>query len=111
MVKLAGNTIYVTQGDTLDLQINIYDQSGEAYTPDAGDVIRFALKKNYLDLNPLIAKTIDNDTLRLRLESEETKVLKASINPYVYDIEITMEDGTVDTFIDRQKFYVTEEVH
>jgi hypothetical protein len=46
----------------------------------------------------------------LRLESEETKLLRAGGEPYVYDIEITMEDGTVDTFIDRGKFIVTEEV-
>lgn len=29
---------------------------------------------------------------------------------YVYDIQVTMEDGTVDTFIDRARFIVTEEV-
>jgi hypothetical protein len=46
----------------------------------------------------------------LRLEAEETKLLTAGWVPYVYDIQITMEDGTVDTFIDRAKLIVTEEV-
>ncbi len=55
-------------------------------------------------------KIIPHDSMNLRLESEETKLLKAGGLPYVYDIEITMADGTVDTFIERAKFVVTEEV-
>ena len=48
--------------------------------------------------------------MNLRLEAEETKALQAGGAPYVYDIQITMEGGTVCTFIDRAKFTVTEEV-
>jgi hypothetical protein len=111
MMKLNGNTIYLTQGDTLDLQVNILDQDGEPYSPSPEDSIRFALKKNYADDEPLILKEIPSETLRLRLESEQTKLLPVSKTPYVYDIEITLSDGTVDTFIDRQKLYITEEVY
>lgn len=111
MVRLSGNTIYCTQGDTLDLQINITDQDGEPYIPEQNDLIRFAMKGNYRDAEPLIVKIIPNDTLRLRLESDETKRLKPRDVPYVYDVEITMDDGTVDTFIERQKLYITEEVY
>ena len=111
MIKLTGNTIFLTQGDTLDLQLNILDSEGEPYIPSEGDVVRFAIKKRYSDVEPIIVKTIPNDTLRLRLESNETELLTASSTPYVYDIEIKMADGTVDTFIDREKFYVTEEVY
>ena len=45
------------------------------------------------------------DTLEVLVE-----LLQSGGVPYVYDIEITMADGTVDTFIDRAKFIVTEEV-
>ena len=110
MLKLQGNTIYITKGDTLDLTVNILDQDGEAYTPDPNDVIRFALKKKYTDPEPLILQTIPSGTLRLRVESDVTETLEVSKTPYVYDIQITMVDGTVDTFIDCQKLYVTEEV-
>ncbi len=40
---------------------------------------------------------IPNDTLILRLESEDTAELP--FGRYNYDIQLRMEDGTVDTFI------------
>lgn len=111
MLKLANNTIYITKGDTLDLQVQIKDQSGDEYTPSENDSIRFALKRKYSDPEPLILKIIPISTMRLRIESDETKQLEVRATPYVYDIEITFEDGTVDTFIDCEKLYVTEEVY
>ena len=111
MIRLSGNTIYLTKGDTLELQVNVLNKDGTSYLPSEGDVIRFAVKRKYSDTKPVLVKVIPNDTLRLRLEAEETQILDASSTPYVYDIEIKMVDGTVDTFIDRQKLYVTEEVY
>lgn len=110
MIKLKGNTIYLTKGDTLDLKVNILDREGNEFVPGEGDSFRFALKKDYSDEEPLIVKDIPASTLRLRLESAETKILEVSTRPYVYDIQATLSDGTVDTFIDRQKLYITEEV-
>lgn len=110
MIKLKGNTIYLTKGDTLDLKVNILDREGNEFVPGEGDSFRFALKKDYSDEEPLIVKDIPASTLRLRLESTETKILEVSTRPYVYDIQATLSDGTVDTFIDRQKLYITEEV-
>ena len=110
MVSIKGSTITITKGDTLDLKVEITCLDGSSYRPKAGDVIRFALKQRYSDRKPLLVKVIPNATLNLRLESEETKLLKAGGSPYVYDIQITMEDGTVDTFIDRGRLTVTEEV-
>ena len=110
MLKLSGNTIYVTKGDTVDLSINITNKDGEPYEPNPDDSIRFALKKKYTDENTLIFKEISVNDLRLRIESQETKELSVRDSPYVYDIQLTMPDGTVDTFIDREKMYITEEV-
>lgn len=114
ILVINGNTITLTKGDTLDVEVQILRQTGEdeyeEYTPVEGDSIRFALKSKYTDPEPLILKDIPIQSMRLRLESDETKTLKPGKVPYVYDIQLTMLDGTVDTFIDRQKFYVTEEV-
>jgi len=104
MYTIENNNISLTRGDTLIVQINI-KQDGSDYIPDSGDIIYFALKHNtmdskrerYLDKEPLILKMIPNDTLILRLESVETKNL--AFGRYVYEIELTKEDGTVDTFI------------
>ena len=110
MVNINGNHITITKGDTLDALLEITHLDGSPYRPKAGDVIRFALKQRYTDQEPLLTKEIPNATLNLRLEADETKLLKAGGPPYVYDVQITMEDGTVDTFIDRGRFTVTEEV-
>ena len=110
MVNIRGSTITITKGDTLDLKVEILLPDGSEYPVQPGDVIRFAVKRRYTDREPLLVKVIPRTSMNLRLESEETKLLKAGGVPYVYDIQITMEDGTIDTFIDKAKLFVTEEV-
>ena len=110
MVNINGNNITITRGDTLEAVLEILCADGKPYEVRAGDVIRFALKQKYTDREPILLKVIPHDTLLLRLEAAETKLLTAGWAPYVYDIQLTMEDGTVDTFIDRAEFIVTEEV-
>ena len=107
--KIKGTTIIMTRGDTLRCKINITTQDGSAYIPVDGDVIRFAAKKKYSDEAPAIIKDIPWDTLELRLDPEDTKHLEQP-GDYVYDIQITLNDGTVDTFIERAKLKITEEV-
>lgn len=111
MVKIEDNTIKITRGDTLETEIRIEQESGKDFVPSEGDKIRFALKSAYSDITPIIIKDIDNETLILRLDAEETKKLPARRKPYVYDIELTTAEGYVDTFIERGEFYVTEEVY
>ena len=110
MVKISGTTITITRGDTLEAVLEILCADGQPYHVQAGDVIRFALKQRYKDRDPIILKEIPHDTMLLQLAAEDTKLLRAGGAPYVYDIQLTMADGTVDTFIDRAKFVVTEEV-
>lgn len=116
MVRISGTTITMTRGDTLcvDIEMTLGD---EPYTPASGDVIRFALKtplmtvgrREFVDREPLILKTIPTDSCQLVLQPEDTKPF--DFGKYVYDIEITMEDGTVDTFISESDFIIAPEVH
>lgn len=110
MVSIKDNVITLTRGDTLETTVSVSLQSGEPYVPAEGDRIRFALKGTYRDPEPIITKAIPNDTMILRLEAEDTKQLTARRTPYVYDVELTTPDGTVDTFIANGSFYVLEEV-
>lgn len=113
--SILGNSITLTRGDTLRIGVTIY-KDGEIYEPEDGDVIRFSLKHNklkpdrsdYVDAEPLITKIIPNDTMVLTIEPEDTKGL--AFMPYVYDVQITFNDGTVDTFIPPSLFTITEEV-
>ena len=110
MVRINDTTITMTRGDTLEVLVELFQPDGSVYPVQPGDRIRFALKQSYSDREPLLLKEIPHDSMVLRLEADETRRLQAGGVPYVYDIEITMADGTVDTFIDRAKFIVTEEV-
>ena len=109
MVKIRNNKISITRGDTLETKVSIEMDNGEDYIPSEEDQIRFALKQDYDDEEPLIVKVIPYDTLILRLEAAETKELE--VGRYVYDIELTTPDGFVDTFIDKQSLTITEEVY
>lgn len=111
------NTIELTRGDTAKIQIGIM-QGEEAYEMQTGDVVRFAVKRREFigttyrelkDEEPLILIEIPNDTLVLTILPEHTKDLK--FGTYLYDVELTMADGTVDTFIADQRFELTTEVH
>lgn len=108
MLKIDETSIYLTRGDSAAIQIHLEDKSGNPYVPVEGDEIRFALKRNYEDFRCLIQKSIPTDTLLLNLTSLETK--KLDFGKYYYDIQLSRLDGTVDTFIDRAVFTITEEV-
>lgn len=108
MFSVSNNEIKLIRGDTLRLKVDIKND-GEEYVPDNRDVIRFAMKRSIDDADPLILKTIPNDTLILALDPQDTKEL--SFGKYVYDVEITMADGTVDTFIPPSSFYIAKEVY
>lgn len=116
MVEIDGTTITMTRGDTLCVNVEM-TLDGIVYVPSANDSIRFALKTpkmtggraEYKDQAPLILKPIPIDTCQLVLQPSDTKQLP--FGQYVYDIEITMEDGTVDTFISESNFILAPEVH
>lgn len=101
--------IKLTRGDSAYSVVGMVAKKSKVpYVPQSGDVIRFALKKDYEDETVLIRKVIPNDTLLLHIEPSDTEDLP--FGDYVYDIEITKANGDVDTFIDRKIFKITEEV-
>lgn len=109
-VSISGTTIKMTRGDTLRAILTLKDEEGNTYVPVVGDSLRFAMKRNYNESTPILIKSIPIDTLELWIEPDDTKNLPQP-SSYVYDIEITYANGDVDTFIDKAKFQLTEEVH
>lgn len=103
-----GTTISLTRGDSLILDISI-TRNDEPYVPVAGDSIRFALKHQIADDDPVILKDCNMETMQLTLDPSDTKEL--SFGSYRYDIELTTVDGYVDTFIGPATFRITEEVY
>ena len=99
--------IRLTKGDTFVAQVEAYSKATkQKYIPVAGDTIRFALKKCPNDETCLIYKDIPYDTMILRIESDDTKSL--ALAPYWYDIQLTYENGDVDTFIQGYLTLMTE---
>lgn len=101
-----GTKITMTRGDTVRIQVAI-DIDGEEYTPQEGDVVRFAAKKAWTDEEPCILITIPNDTLILTIEPNDTKELE--FGAYNYDLQITFANGDVATFVTKAKLKIEEE--
>lgn len=108
-VKIQGTTIVATRGDTIKVFVPMKYEDGTPYVPALGDSVRFAIKKNYDDVEPIFVKKIPTDTLLLHIKPEDTKDLPQP-STYVYDIQLTYANGDVDTFIDKAKLKLTEEV-
>lgn len=109
MQNVVGTTIYLTRGDTFRTRVGMKQRgSDEEYEPVTGDVIRFKVKRNYSDAQPIISKVISNDTQILTLAPSDTKPL--DFGNYVYDIELTKANGDVDTFIAGASLVITKEV-
>lgn len=108
MFSVKNNKITITRGDTGRVKITLYNDLGEEYTPEENDVIRFAAKKNYSDEEPAIFIVIPNDTLTLEITPEDTKSLE--FGNYVYDLQITFADGSVNTFVTKASLRIEEEV-
>ena len=108
MVQIdSDNNIELTRGDTLKVKVNI-SINNEPYTPQENDEIRFAMKRNYTDKNPLILKGIPSGSMILHLEPQDTKHLVFG-REYVYDVQITFANGDVYTFI-KGRIKITPEV-
>lgn len=108
MFKIDGTTITMVRGDTFSAFLKIYSKNKILYSPTAEDTIVFAVKESYTDDQCVLTKSIPYDTMILELEPNDTKSLDQP-SSYVYEISLTMEDGTVDTFI-RGKLIIEEEI-
>lgn len=111
MVQVMNNKILMTRGDSLRLQLDIYQTDGSKYQIQSGDSIRFAASISYADdkdnyklvinkqIEHIVDSNVENDPgiLLLSLDPEDTNKLNSGT--YNYDIQITFSDGRVDTFI------------
>ena len=109
------NEIRLTRGDTFECELEIFDE-GNPWTPENSDVVKFYVKHaemnvsktEYKDAEPVIEKTIPNQTLTLTLVPADTEDLP--FGRYVYDVEITLSTGVVDTILNNKNFIILPEV-
>ena len=105
------NVIGLVRGDSMWVNITLYDPDGNQYFPDPQDQVRFALKRSPQDPDEevLLIKEIDPTTMELHINPEDTEPFE--FGEYWYDIEITMTNGFRDTFIGPAKFKLLEEIY
>ena len=114
MISVSGTTITMTRGDTAVIQIAI-TQGASPYVIQSGDEVRFAMRPAGLNskgtaykYDVCLDKDIDTATLILQIDPEDTYQLP--FGEYVYDIQLTKADGTVDTFITTATLILAPEV-
>lgn len=111
MAWIRPNVITITRGDTFEAELTIRTKDWRRFRPGENDRIRFTIKSEICDPEPLMVKEIPVATMALRLEAAETKQIPARSKPYIYDIELrTPDDRLVATVIRGGEMYVFEEV-
>lgn len=98
----------MVRGDTFIKTLTL-KKNGQTYTPHENDVIKFTVCKGFKDergYKVFIQKTIDHQLMQIKIESSETESML--YGNYNFDMEITYNDGTVETFA-RGNFKLLEE--
>lgn len=95
------NLIEGVQGDTgiISLKVRNYDFV-------EGDKVYFTVKKSISDKEVAIQKIVDtfeNNEAKIYLSSDETNI---EADDYVYDIQLSLKDGRVDTVVRESTFTV-----
>ena len=107
MFSVKDDTITVTRGDTLRVEIELQDVNGEKYNPSENDIVRIKAKRAF-DKELSINKEIDHNSMIFELSSEECSNLL--VGDYYYDLVITFENGDVNTPINYGKIIVRSDV-
>lgn len=103
------NTIRITRGDSLTVNISLTDNEGFPYEPVEGDIVLFTVKKSAKATEVLIQKEIDINTLVLDLVESDTENL--AFGEYKYEIEVITTTDDHYTVIKNAPFIITEELH
>jgi hypothetical protein len=108
MLYVYGTTIKLTRGDSAFLTFPLeMEDTREAYELSAGDVLEFAIKRCIHDQAPAVSKRLVGDNT-FSLQPADTADLP--FGRYVYDVQLTTEDGQVYTVINRATIELMEEV-
>lgn len=119
MLKVKDNTITMTRGDSAHIEIQIEYEGGIPFEAVYGDFIRFTVRKNYNDANPLfiidMIPYVPSDQEYVLVESVELNIRPAhtrdlDYGSYKFDIQLIRLNGDIDTFIDKGTLILTEEV-
>ncbi len=104
MFQINNYEITLTRGDSAEFDIELLNADGSSYDIQEFDMIEFTVKKNVYSTNTLIHKVGS----RINIEPYDTADM--SYGEYVYDVQVTFQDGSVDTVIPPSRFKIMSEV-
>lgn len=101
-------TIDIVRGDSADFDVVVTQKNDQGekviYDLQPGDVVEFTVKKSTKVKDKLISKIGPH----ISLVPADTEGLE--YKKYVYDVQLTLADGFVDTIIQPNTFNVLDEV-
>jgi hypothetical protein len=112
IVKVVGTNLSMIRGDTESITVSLSDETGNKINFELGDTLYFTIKDNVNTVNKVMQKQItdfnEDGNAVIEILPSDTKELK--YKEYVYDIQLTREDGTVTTIIPPSSFVIEGEV-
>jgi hypothetical protein len=111
-MRIKGNTIYLTRGDSAAITISCEDQDGDERDFVVGDTVYFTVKKSTRTTEKVFQKVITTFTPEATAVAEIIPADTASLHygTYYYDVQLTTVDGKKITLIPVSEFEVGEEV-
>ena len=110
-MKIKGTNISMTRGDSEAIKVAVKDTLGNVIPLVTGDTIYFTVRETMLNKTKIIEKIItefDDGKALITIDPQDTNDL--NFVSYVYDIQLTKENGTVKTIITPSRFMITGEV-
>ena len=110
-MKIQGTNISMTRGDSEAIKVTVKDTLGDVIPLVTGDTIYFTVRESMLDTTKIIEKIItefDDGKALININPQDTNNLR--FVAYVYDIQLTKENGTVKTIIPPSQLMITGEV-
>ena len=112
MLKIDGQSIYLTRGDTAEISTTATLDTGDPYDFVSGDIVyfRMAIKPGRdVALEKQCTVDVDNNKAVLYLNPEDTKNMDFKVYRYEFEL-ICAEDGGHYTYIVDQPFEIGKEI-
>lgn len=108
---VTGTNIYITRGDSESLSVALQSTDGFAAPLTAGDKVYLTIKENINTADKIlqfVVKEFVDGKAIINILPSDTAALDYGV--YVYDIQVTLADGTKRTIVRPSNFEIGGEV-
>ena len=110
-MQVMGTNLTMIRGDSETISVRMNNNEGEEVFFKDGDIVYWTVKENLnATTNSLqvIVNEFDKGVATIKIKPSDTSELRAK--EYIYDIQLTREDGTVTTIVKPSKFILEGDV-